>query len=58
MISIIFLWNVPVKKLIQLEVLVVLSEGVVERLRHPEPAEDEEEPDRHEYRVVEVDLEI
>ena len=33
-----------VEKLVELKVVIVLSEGVVEGLGNPEPAKDEEEP--------------
>ena len=45
-----------VEKLVELKVVIVLSEGVVEGLGNPEPAKDEEEAERHEDWVVEVDL--
>ena len=36
--------------------LVILPERIVKRLRHPQPAEHEEEADRHEDRVVKINL--
>ena len=45
-----------VEKLVELKVVIVLSEGVVEGLGNPEPAKDEEEAERHEDWVVEVNL--
>ena len=48
--------EVPVEKLVELEVVVVLTEGVVEGLGDPQPPEHEQEPEGHEDRVVEVHL--
>ena len=36
--------------------LVILPERIVKRLRHPQPAEHEEEADCHEDRVVKINL--
>ena len=45
-----------VEKLVQLKVVIILSEGIVESLSNPEPSKNEEESKGHEDRVVEVDL--
>ena len=50
--------KVSVEKLVQLKVVIVLSKGVVEGLGNPEPPKDEEEAERHEDRVVEVNLHV
>ena len=45
-----------VEDVIQLEVFIVLAQGVVQRLRHSQPAEVKEEFDCHEDRIVDVHL--
>ncbi len=45
----------PVQQLVHAEVLVVVSEGIVEGLRHPEPAEEEEKLEAEEDGDPDVD---